>query len=121
MSFSFNCRTGRPKVQTERAVQDAQDAMAQTRPKTSHGVIRQPARVTTWIAPYLDDICHLICDKKISAADGLEMKVMASSNTRRRRPREGGFDAETENTPELQRTGWQAILDNFGRHVEAKG
>ncbi len=31
------------------------------------------------------------------------------------------FDAETENTPELQRTGWQAILDNFGRYVEAKG
>jgi hypothetical protein len=30
-------------------------------------------------------------------------------------------DAETENPPELQRTGWQAILDNFGRHVEAKG
>ena len=31
------------------------------------------------------------------------------------------FDAETENAPELQRTGWQAILDNFSRHVEAKG
>jgi uncharacterized protein YndB with AHSA1/START domain len=31
------------------------------------------------------------------------------------------FDAETESSPELQRTGWQAILDNFGRHVEAKG
>jgi len=30
------------------------------------------------------------------------------------------FDAETENTPELQRTGWQAILDNFARYVEAK-
>jgi uncharacterized protein YndB with AHSA1/START domain len=30
------------------------------------------------------------------------------------------FDAETENSPELQRQGWQAILDNFGRHVEAK-
>ena len=30
------------------------------------------------------------------------------------------FDAETENPPELQRTGWQAILDNFRRHVEAK-
>ena len=29
------------------------------------------------------------------------------------------FDAETENTPELQRQGWQAILDNFGRYVEA--
>jgi uncharacterized protein YndB with AHSA1/START domain len=31
------------------------------------------------------------------------------------------FDAETENTAELQRQGWQAILDNFGRYVEAKG
>jgi uncharacterized protein YndB with AHSA1/START domain len=30
------------------------------------------------------------------------------------------FDAETENPPEMQRQGWQAILDNFGRHVEAK-
>src|SRR5687767_1923887 len=28
------------------------------------------------------------------------------------------FDAETENPPEFQRQGWQAILDNFGRHVE---
>lgn len=31
------------------------------------------------------------------------------------------FDAETENTPEMQKQGWQAILDNFRRHVEAKG
>jgi uncharacterized protein YndB with AHSA1/START domain len=31
------------------------------------------------------------------------------------------FDAETENPSELQRQGWQAILDNFGRHVEANG
>jgi uncharacterized protein YndB with AHSA1/START domain len=31
------------------------------------------------------------------------------------------FDAETENPPELQRSGWQAILDNFGRYVETKG
>jgi len=30
------------------------------------------------------------------------------------------FDAETENSPEVQRQGWQAILDNFARHVEAK-
>lgn len=30
------------------------------------------------------------------------------------------FDAETENPPELQRQGWQSILDNFGRYVEAK-
>lgn len=31
------------------------------------------------------------------------------------------FDAETENPAEMQRQGWQAILDNFGRYVEAKG
>ena len=31
------------------------------------------------------------------------------------------FDAESENPPEMQRQGWQAISDNFGRHVESKG
>ena len=31
------------------------------------------------------------------------------------------YDAESENSPELQRQGWQAILDNFARYVEAKG
>jgi hypothetical protein len=30
------------------------------------------------------------------------------------------FDAESENSPEDQRQGWQAILDNFARHVEAR-
>jgi uncharacterized protein YndB with AHSA1/START domain len=28
------------------------------------------------------------------------------------------FDAESENPPQVQREGWQAILDNFARHVE---
>jgi len=28
------------------------------------------------------------------------------------------FDAETENSIELQRAGWQAILDNFKKYVE---
>ncbi len=28
------------------------------------------------------------------------------------------FDAETENSVELQRKGWQAILDSFKRYVE---
>jgi uncharacterized protein YndB with AHSA1/START domain len=28
------------------------------------------------------------------------------------------FDAESENSIELQRQGWQAILDNFKRHTE---
>lgn len=31
------------------------------------------------------------------------------------------FDAETTHTREQQQQGWQAILDNFKRHVEAKG
>ncbi|WP_159816476.1 SRPBCC family protein [Cyanobium sp. Copco_Reservoir_LC18] len=30
------------------------------------------------------------------------------------------FDAESVNSAELQRQGWQAILDRFARHVEAK-
>jgi uncharacterized protein YndB with AHSA1/START domain len=30
------------------------------------------------------------------------------------------FDAETENSVEQQRGGWQAILDNFKKHVEAR-
>jgi len=30
------------------------------------------------------------------------------------------FDAEAENPPEQQRQGWQAILDRFARHVEAR-
>ena len=29
------------------------------------------------------------------------------------------FDAETENTEELQRGGWQAILDNFKKYCES--
>jgi uncharacterized protein YndB with AHSA1/START domain len=31
------------------------------------------------------------------------------------------FVAETQMSAEQQRQGWQAILDNFARHVEAKG
>jgi uncharacterized protein YndB with AHSA1/START domain len=30
------------------------------------------------------------------------------------------FDAETQNPEDMQRQGWQAILDSFTRHVEAK-
>jgi uncharacterized protein YndB with AHSA1/START domain len=30
------------------------------------------------------------------------------------------FEPETENTHELQRGGWQAILDHFKRYVETK-
>jgi len=30
------------------------------------------------------------------------------------------FDAETENPIEMQQNGWQAILDNYKKHVESK-
>lgn len=30
------------------------------------------------------------------------------------------FDPETENTEEMQRAGWQAILDNFKKYAESK-
>ncbi len=30
------------------------------------------------------------------------------------------FDAETQHSPEQQRQGWQSILDNFARYVQAK-
>ena len=29
------------------------------------------------------------------------------------------FEAENENSPEMQRSGWQAILDNFRKYAEA--
>jgi len=29
------------------------------------------------------------------------------------------FDPETENSAEMQRQGWQAILDNFKKHAES--
>lgn len=31
------------------------------------------------------------------------------------------FDAESVHDAEMQRSGWQAILDSFARHVEGKG
>lgn len=50
-------------------------------------------------------------------SDGREVRVEF-------KPQPGGvlvtetFDAEAENPAELQRQGWQAILDRFARHVE---
>jgi uncharacterized protein YndB with AHSA1/START domain len=42
----------------------------------------------------------------VPAKDGVDVRVT--------------FDAETENPVEMQRQGWQAILDNFARYVEAR-
>lgn len=53
-------------------------------------------------------------------SDGREVTVEFAETPQGVLVREA-FDAEAENPPELQRQGWQAILDNFGRYVEAKG
>lgn len=42
----------------------------------------------------------------IKAADGVTVQV--------------SFDGESTHSEEQQRTGWQAILDNFARHVKGK-
>jgi uncharacterized protein YndB with AHSA1/START domain len=66
---------------------------------------------------YTRVVPHKLIEYRMS--DGRHVKVEFAE-------RNGGvlvketFDAETDNPTELQRTGWQAILDNFGRHVEAK-
>jgi uncharacterized protein YndB with AHSA1/START domain len=49
--------------------------------------------------------------------DGREVRIQFSEIAEGVLVRET-FDAETENSPEVQREGWQAILDNFARHVE---
>lgn len=51
--------------------------------------------------------------------DGREVSVEFTESDGAVRVRES-FDAETENDPEMQRQGWQAILDNFARYMEAK-
>ncbi len=49
--------------------------------------------------------------------DGREVKIQFAEVSDGVRVTET-FDAEKENDPEFQRQGWQAILDNFARHVE---
>ena len=60
---------------------------------------------------------HKLIEYRMS--DGREVKVEFVSNAQDVVVRET-FDAETENPADLQRAGWQAILDSFRRHVEAQ-
>jgi uncharacterized protein YndB with AHSA1/START domain len=53
-------------------------------------------------------------------SDGREVKVEFTEHAGEVVVKET-FDTENQNPPELQRQGWQAILDNFGRHVETTG
>ena len=51
-------------------------------------------------------------------ADGRTCEILFSSEQAGTRVVES-FDAETQNPVEMQRTGWQAILDRFKAHAEA--
>ena len=50
-------------------------------------------------------------------ADGRKVKVMFDSKGKETKVTET-FDAEGEHSIEQQRSGWQAILDNFKNHTE---
>jgi uncharacterized protein YndB with AHSA1/START domain len=52
-----------------------------------------------------------------SMDDGRRVKITFESDGKSTTVTET-FDAETENSVELQRTGWQAILDSFKKYVE---
>jgi uncharacterized protein YndB with AHSA1/START domain len=52
-------------------------------------------------------------------ADGRKMEVIFAQEGNNTLVTET-FEAETENSVDLQRLGWQAILDNFKKYVESK-
>lgn len=52
-------------------------------------------------------------------ADGRKVNILFDSNGNETRITET-FDPESENSPELQRSGWQAILDSFKRYTESR-
>lgn len=52
-------------------------------------------------------------------SDGRKVSITFDSNGDRTHVRET-FDAESENPPEMQKQGWQAILDNFKKYTEGQ-
>lgn len=53
-------------------------------------------------------------------SDGRKVKIVFSGNEKETKITET-FDPENENPIEMQRDGWQAILDNFKKHTEEVG
>lgn len=51
-------------------------------------------------------------------SDGREVKITFDGKDNQTHITET-FDAETENSVEMQRSGWQAILDNFKKYAES--
>ena len=66
---------------------------------------------------YTRVVPHKLIEYRMSDGREVEGRVRRAQ---RRRPREGDVRRGDREPAELQRTGWQAILDNFRRHVETK-
>lgn len=64
---------------------------------------------------YTNIIKHQLIEQTLG--DGRKVKTEFSVQNGRTKVVET-FEAETENSIEMQRGGWQAILDNFKKHVE---
>lgn len=64
---------------------------------------------------------EVVPDERIAYTmeDGRKVEVTFASEGDSVRVTES-FDPESENTPEAQREGWQAILDNFKKHSESR-
>ena len=59
---------------------------------------------------------HKLIEYKI--ADGRNVKIEFSNHGKETKVVET-FETESTNSPEMQRTGWQGILDNFRKYTEA--
>ena len=64
---------------------------------------------------------YIVFEKKIdfTIADGRRVAVSFNQEEDQTRVIES-FEMETQNSEELQRSGWQAILNNFKKYVETK-
>lgn len=70
-----------------------------------------------FVGTYVQIIPHELIEYVLE--DGREVTVLFSAIDGQVKVVET-FDAEHENSQEMQRAGWQAILDNFAAYVEAK-
>jgi len=55
-----------------------------------------------------------------SMSDGRKVRITFTKKSETATEVVESFDPENENPEEMQRAGWQAILDNFKKYVEAK-
>ena len=84
-------------------------------------LFRMAARDGSVSFDFLGTYTAVIEEKLIAytLADGRKVEVYFAEEGAGTRVTET-FDAETENTVELQRGGWQAILDNFKNYAEGQ-